>query len=126
MVEKEQMYTVEETGVRIFKNAYTDRINEAMHRLHALRAEEAKINGSISYITEKCKDEFRKFIGSAKIGDEVQILSTDKTVTTGVVVDKGWEEIDPYLTITTEHGFTRITLDVVIGVEWAAMKKGDE
>ena len=122
MSEEEQMYTVEKTGVRIFKNAYTDKINEAMHKLHALRAEEAKINGSISYITERCKDEFRKLIGSAKIGDEVMIHSTDRLVTTGVVVDKGWEEIDPYLTITTEHGFTRITLDVVIGIEWMAVR----
>ena len=127
MVEKEQMYMVEKTGVRIFKNAYTDKINEAMHKLHALRAEEARINASISDMVAEISMDFKRFIESVKIGDKVDVLpSIDDSIRSGVVVETGRELMESYFILSTEHGIIKVSGKVNSSVVWATAKKGCE
>jgi hypothetical protein len=123
---EERMYKEKKTGERIFTNKYVDSINEAMHELHFLRVEEAKINASISDITEEISMDFERFVESVKIGDKVDVLpSIDDNITSGVVVETG-ELPESYFMISTEHGYIRVSGRVNPSVVWAKAKKGEK
>ena len=121
-----RMYRERKTGERIFTNKYVDSINDAMHELHVLRVEEAKINASISDMAEEISMDFESFVKSVEIGDKVDILSSiDDGITSGVVVETG-ELPESYFMISTEHGYIRVSGRVNPSVVWAKAKKGDE
>ena len=81
---EERMYRERKTGERIFTNKYVDSINDAMHELHVLRVEEAKINASISDMVAEISMDFKRFIESVKIGDKVDLLpSIGDNITSG-------------------------------------------
>ena len=127
MSEKGRMYEERKTGDRVFKNAYTDRINEAMHKLHVLRVEEAKINASISDMAKEISTDFERFIESVKMGDKVDVLpSIDDAITSGVVVEKGSDLMESYFMLSTEHGYIRVSGKVNPSVVWAKAREGDE
>ena len=127
MSEKGRMYEERNTGDRVFKNAYTDRINEAIHKIHVLRVEEAKINASISDMADEINMEFERFKESVRIGDKVDILSSiDDAITSGVVVETGSDLTESYFMLSTEHGYIRVSGKVNPSVVWAKAKKGGE
>ena len=127
MSEEERMYKERKTGERVFKNKYIDSINEAMHELHFLRVEEAKINASISDMTDEIRMDFERFVESVSIGDKVDLLlALGDSITSGVVVEIGSELLESYFMISTEHGYIRVSGRVNPSVVWAKAKKGDE
>ena len=127
MIGKKGMYEERKTGDRVFKNAYTDKINEAIHKLHVLRVEEAKINASISDMADEINMEFERFKESVRIGDKVDILSSiDDAITSGVVVEKGSDLMESYFMLSTEHGYIRVSGKVNPSVVWAKAREGDE
>ena len=108
---EESMYMERKTGERIFTNKYVDSINDAMHELHVLRVEEAKINASISEMVDEISMDFKRFIESVKIGDKVDVLpSIDDRIRSGVVVETGRELMESYFILSTEHGIIIIPL----------------
>jgi hypothetical protein len=124
---KKGMYEERKTGDRVFKNAYTDRINEAIHKIHVLRVEEAKINASISDMADEINMEFERFKESVRIGDKVDILSSiDDAITSGVVVETGSDLMESYFMLSTEHGYIRVSGKVNPSVVWAKAREGDE
>lgn len=121
---KNEMNIVKDNGDRLFVNAYISVIRETMRSLYHLRAEEARMMGSIEEQTNEIQSKFWLFVQDVRVGDRISTLDIDGSTLGGIVIGVDKTALNPEITIVTQYGYSKITAGNATNMERIEVKTG--
>ena len=124
MTKKNEMNTEKDGGDRFFVNAYISVIRETMRLLYHLRAEEARMMGSIEEQMDEIRSKFWMFVQDVRVGDRISTLGIDGTTLDGTVVEVDKTTMNPEITIVAQYGYSKISAGNATNMERIEVKTG--
>lgn len=124
MTKKNEMNTEKDGGDRFFVNAYIPIIRETMRSLYHLRAEEARMMGSIEEQMDEIRSKFWMFVQDVRVGDRISTLGIDGTTLDGTVVEVDKTTMNPEITIVAQYGYSKISAGNATNMERIEVKTG--
>lgn len=122
MTKKNEMNIVKDNGDRLFVNAYISAIRETMRSLYHLRAEEARMMGTIEEQMDEIQSKFWLFVQDVRVGDRISTVGIDGTTLDGIVVEVDKTSLNPEITIVTQYGYSKISTGNATNMERIEVK----